>query len=532
MSCKFFVQVSFSIFITFLFVFSFSSKVFALTTNQSADLILGQDDFLSGEPNKGGSVTQNSIQTAYPDFSIYGGGMSTYGDYIFLADGLNNRVLIWNSIDAVDGNADLVLGQANFTDAIENRGGSADDDTLSYPTAVFYDGVNLFVSDSGNHRILIWNGLPTTNGEAADLVLGQANFSGDQPNRGTFGADAEYLNSPEGLYSDGTHLFSADNGNSRVLIWNTVPTTNGQEADVVVGQEDFTTRQCNRLEVFAFPDTTCQPHGVAFDGTKLYVSDTINNRVLIWNNLPTTNGEDADVVIGQENFSDEDGNKGGSDPTIDSLYSPHALLVTGSKLYVTDPGNNRVLRWNSIPTTNGADASVVIGQENFTSRGINKNGTIGASTLRLPRGIGGTANRLFVLDLGNNRILGYTSPTEDSNSDSDDDDNDEDDEPEVCSHSKPQNTSWIKLKPTTQNGVKGLYATWTQYGANNVVIKIDDGTGTFPWRTEKLINDGHEFLPNVDRSQKIVIRPYYNCREGDLSSEVSYNLFPFGWFAK
>ncbi|MFM7678087.1 MAG: hypothetical protein ACKO83_04475, partial [Roseiflexaceae bacterium] len=34
------------------------------------------------------------------------------------------------------------------------------------------------------------------------------------------------FNHPAGIHSDGTHLFVADRGNNRVLIWNTLPKTN------------------------------------------------------------------------------------------------------------------------------------------------------------------------------------------------------------------------------------------------------------------------------------------------------------------
>ena len=33
------------------------------------------------------------------------------------------------------------------------------------------------------------------------------------------------------------------------------------------------------------------------------VADTDNNRVLIWNSIPTTNGANADLVLGQDNFT-------------------------------------------------------------------------------------------------------------------------------------------------------------------------------------------------------------------------------------
>ncbi|MFM1953762.1 MAG: hypothetical protein RL187_971, partial [Actinomycetota bacterium] len=47
------------------------------------------------------------------------------------------------------------------------------------------------------------------------------------------------LNHPASGASDGTHLAIADRFNNRVLIYNSLPTTT-QEPDIVVGQPDFT----------------------------------------------------------------------------------------------------------------------------------------------------------------------------------------------------------------------------------------------------------------------------------------------------
>jgi hypothetical protein len=43
--------------------------------------------------------------------------------------------------------------------------------------------------------------------------------------------------------------------------------------------------------------------GVYTDGNKLFVADILNQRVLIFNSIPTSNGASADVVVGQPNFT-------------------------------------------------------------------------------------------------------------------------------------------------------------------------------------------------------------------------------------
>ncbi len=69
----------------------------------------------------------------------------------------------------------------------------------------------------------------------------------DSQNYYTLNTTAGSLFSPASVSSDGQHLFVADNYQNRVLIWNSIPTSNGQPADVVVGQKDFVSNNSNTL---------------------------------------------------------------------------------------------------------------------------------------------------------------------------------------------------------------------------------------------------------------------------------------------
>jgi hypothetical protein len=76
-----------------------------------------------------------------------------------------------------------------------------------------------------NNRILVWNTFPTQNFAAADVVLGQPNFTcGVQLNDGTGcvsgAASAKNLKMPTGVYqSPGNKLIVTDGGDSRYLIF-------------------------------------------------------------------------------------------------------------------------------------------------------------------------------------------------------------------------------------------------------------------------------------------------------------------------
>lgn len=157
-------------------------------------------------------------------------------------------------------------------------------------------------------------------------------------------------------------MYVADYQNNRVLIWNTPPLNNRTPADVVIGQTSPSANvaTCNNTNLY-------NPSGVYSDGIKLFVADTNHHRVLVWNTVPTSNGTPADIVIGQTSFTACAVNQTGDtyEANSGSLYSPSGVTVFNGKLQIADTNNNRILIYNSIPTNNGAQADVLIGQDEF-----------------------------------------------------------------------------------------------------------------------------------------------------------------------
>ncbi len=85
--------------------------------------------------------------------------------------------------------------------------------------------------------------------------------------------------------SDGTRLFIADSGNDRVLVYNKIPTANGAPADVILGQQDEfvdNSSDSNAPASVASADSFKTPNSLATDGTNLYVADTFNRRVAVY----------------------------------------------------------------------------------------------------------------------------------------------------------------------------------------------------------------------------------------------------------
>ena len=165
------------------------------------------------------------------------------------------------------GEPDMTTNSYTGPDATSMEGG---------PNSVDYDGTNLYVADSGNNRVLVWSTIPTANQAPANLVLGQPNVSSVNVNNG--GTSAQSMNNPSFAQSDGTKLWVADTNNQRVLIWNALPTATHASANAVLGQYAMTSRTANNGGLSA---TTLHPYASCSDGTRFYVADYTNNRVLI-----------------------------------------------------------------------------------------------------------------------------------------------------------------------------------------------------------------------------------------------------------
>ncbi len=370
----------------------------AYYNNMPAVVVIGQVDFTHGSGNQGGSVTGRGL--SLPD------EVFTDGTKLFIPDLNNKRILIFNKIPtANNASADVVIGQVDFTHNAANQGGAVGPNTLAQTASSFTDGKRLFISDYGNNRVLVFNSIPTANNASADIVIGQPDFttvsSAVSRNGGFVNPDGIFLDPQTGK------LLICDRGNNRVLIYNQVPTTNGAPADVVLGQPDFTSFAPNNGGVSA--SSLFTPTRVSLVDGKLIVGDTVNNRILIYNSVPTTNNASADVVIGQTDFTHNSANQGFSSPRANTLYQG-AMKINGKRLYIPDGANNRVLIFNSIPTSNNASADIVLGQPNFTSSSVNQGASFpNSNTFSTPDGATILNNQLIVSDFFNNRVLIFSN---------------------------------------------------------------------------------------------------------------------------
>lgn len=386
----------------------------------AASIVIGQQDFASGNAHQGGTPDANTLDSPAGAIAFH----SETGR-LFVPDTAAARVLGFNDIpQANNANADFVIGQPDFTTTVADTGAAS----LRSPSAVTTQTGKLVVTDTDAHRVLVYDGIPASGPGSAAVVVGQVDMNARET-----GCSATSLNAPRAHFvtPDGK-LLVADTGNNRVLIWNQLPAQNAQAPDLVLGQARFDTCVYNDEDqdgLFS-PDwpphanTLSAPTGIWSDGETLLVADTGNNRVLIWDEFPTESFAEADRLLGQNSFrtmaaNDKDQNgetdaDGAASASV--LNHPTGVWSDGHQILVADRDNHRVLVWNAFPDHFFAPADAVLGQSNFEHNAANDrdqddadNANPSETTLNQPTAVTVAGGYLWVTDTGNSRVLGFRS---------------------------------------------------------------------------------------------------------------------------
>ncbi|MEA2679578.1 MAG: hypothetical protein QOK03_1300, partial [Candidatus Binataceae bacterium] len=446
----------------------------AFVNGGAADLVIGQADFNSSGCNR----------YATPDASRLCGpvGVAVDGAHrVYVGDTRNNRVVVFDdpfaALVSSDFAAKWVFGQGgNFTTNMANAGGVGAD-SLNGPQGVAVDANgNVFVVDAGNNRALIFftpipmatiSRAPGSFGDAtADLVVGQATFTGSACNRGGVASNTTLCTAPfvgVGVTVDSAdNLYLADTENDRALEFNGpfgFGQTNNLSADLIfegnslalpsgvavdsAGNFYVSSEQHHQVYEYTQPVALATasllnmkigpgannpsasslqfPMGLALDAIdNLYVADLANNRVLEFvegsspsNQIANGAGGQRDTLHNAPNYVDPVGTDLPAGLAIDKSSTPPHL-----HLYAADTANNRVLGWDDVSSFSAAKpADIALGQPDLFSYKCNNGfaaidvAGLGADSLCGPRGIGVDAHgNLYVADAGNNRVLLYNTP--------------------------------------------------------------------------------------------------------------------------
>jgi uncharacterized protein (TIGR03437 family) len=439
------------------------------TTGQAARLVLGQVNFTIGNYGTTSSLLGSPAGLAYANGVLWVADANRLGG---TPD--NNRVLRFsdtatypsptqdptipgNTCGVCRGQASLVLGQPDFISSNPAINATGMRNPTGIATAEINGNTVVVVSDTDNNRVLVWLSYPTANGQPADVVIGQPDFA----HYGTSSPPtAQSLRGPAGVWIDGNgKLYVADTEDNRILIYNKIPTKNNAAADVVIGAPNFTTPVSLDLttnNILASATNMQTPTSVTTDGTRMYVADLAQNRVLIWNTIPTTNGAPADVALGQLNLTtgisnnsysvaanapldcdgiptsgvtpvmcesnaayaasigqtgskavDSDGNTLYPVRCAATMSLPRYAFSDGTHLYVADGGNDRIMIYNTIPKESGTPADTILGEPDEFSDNTGQNPD-GADALQTPTSMAFDGLNLYVSDLYNRRVVVYT----------------------------------------------------------------------------------------------------------------------------
>lgn len=445
-----------------------------------ADLVIGQPNLKSNLPNRSSSASAAPTAATVKTNSASIGGIQNVSlafdaeGNLWFSDSGNHRILRYPAAavsgasntgeDGAEIEADLVLGQADFTTATANpgradpaRGDRLRRDSIRFGGPLAFDSQgNLFFADD-LARVLVWQP-PFENGKAAARILGiYIDRPGADPlpavNEYTFGfqlgqsgSTVIFSGGPQGLWCEGGYLFVADTYNNRIVRFD--PASNWPAEDpaegqisppmsAVFGQDDFHSNTVNRWE-FAEPtaESFQRPAAGAFAAGRMFLADTGNNRVLVHPYEAETHMPlPAEFALGQMEFALRAPNliegrelSGGTLPVVSgnqtvSLGLGPAMAVHYPQnpdepphLYIADTGNNRVLAfWDARQFRADAVADLVLGQvgqsRSLVNSPFNNPSQPTRTGLSLPASVAvdGEGN-VWVADTGNGRLVRFPRP--------------------------------------------------------------------------------------------------------------------------
>jgi uncharacterized protein (TIGR03437 family) len=392
------------------------------------DLVMGQPGFNTNLANQGGISASSLNLSSGTSVPLYAGMAFDSVGSLFVSDVNNNRVLVFLASALKSQNngpaATLVIGQVSFTSATAAPN-ALSSSAFHSPSGIALDSKGrLYVGDALG-RALVFLPPFVAGSNAARLVGIQTQIQGQPAPPAVSITTVGY---PQGLAVAGNRLVVVDAADSRAMVfdpyesWPDPTQTFSPAAYEIIGQSGYSDHGANRGAFVPSATTLSVPVGAAASATELFIADGGNNRVVVYpiqGGLPV---QTASRVFGQ----------GFTNVNAPNLIEGHefnlvsAAGITGSvvidrsstppHLYVSDPGNNRILGFKDAAHVNPGDyADLIIGQLNgLTSLA---NFPVGdptkpsATSLNNPGGLAVDGNgNLWVADAGNGRVLRFPAP--------------------------------------------------------------------------------------------------------------------------
>lgn len=309
--------------------------------------------------------------------------------------------------------ADVVIGQLDFTSTWS--GGTASQ-RVNNPRGIHVFEKNgqtaLLVADQVNSRVVMYDQVPTENYAAHDSRFGQETATDDV--RGTGASEMDWAYGA--AYFDGT-IFMADYLNGRVT-WVSEDDFSAEGGEVasgvassLMGKADFGTK----ADGGCTDASLVRPEGVlvveSAGVARLIVADSSHDRVMIWNDPGDEKGRDADIILGAGLGCDD---SRANSVGLAALRGPSGIWSNGEKLIVSSGSDSRLLVWNQFPTNSFETPDFQLGQLNDTNDYYNAGTSINQRGFKSPQLIGGNDYQICVPDEYNNRVLIWSDLPESS----------------------------------------------------------------------------------------------------------------------
>lgn len=307
----------------------------------NASRVLGQKTFDTYAPN----LVEGRELFVYNASGAHGSSIvidkTSTPNRVYVADSQNNRVLGFKDVGKIGvdqwaalqtSTPDIVIGQPDLIRTGPNYPAYDEqipsDQGLYAPTGLAVDAQgNLWVADSANGRVLRFpSPFAQTGGGVphANLVLGQTTFAFTvpDPSSSTMGQPVSVA-----IFNNGD-VAAGDIKHNRVLLWRKPAGgdfSNGQVARAVLGQQNFFTTTASQTSAGLYA-----PRGMTVDtGDRLYVADSGNNRVVVYNGTGNIANGSTGIVIQS------------------SLNNPEGVAVSASTgdIWVSSTGNNSLFRF-------------------------------------------------------------------------------------------------------------------------------------------------------------------------------------------
>jgi sugar lactone lactonase YvrE len=326
---------------------------------------------VQGYSGDGGQAINASLN--YPSQVVF--GHYSANNYFYIADGSNNTVRLVTA--STGGVISTVAG--NGTAGFSGDGAQATAAQISGVAGIALDGAgNLYIVDSGNHRIRIVN---TTTGIISTFAgNGTGAYTGDGGQ-----ATAASLHYPSGVAADvNGNIYISDAGNNcirKVDATGTISTIAGTGTAGFSGDGSY-----------AGSAMLNDPDKVTVDNFgNIYIADMGNHRIRMINSMGTITTVAGNGTAG---YSGD----GGPATSAELFYPRQIELDASGNMFIADEYNNRIRKID-----NNGYISTFAG--NGTQSCTGDGGLVGNATLWSPTGVTiDNNNNLYIADYGNNRV--------------------------------------------------------------------------------------------------------------------------------